>query len=93
MILAFYPTADIDLYVRGSHGCRCIVYVPCGVVSIRLLRFKFRSGKLKYVASLFSNFSSMFQNLNNVSNLNLNFSNLLDMRKLQELLKKALQAF
>ena len=38
---------------------------------------------------LFSNFSCMFLNPNNFSNFNFNCSNLLDMRNLQEQVKKA----
>ena len=38
---------------------------------------------------LFSNFSCMFLNTNNFSNMNSNCSNLLDMRNLQEQVKKA----
>ena len=39
--------------------------------------------------AVFSNFSCMFVNPNIFSNLNLNCSNLLDMRNLQEQVKKA----
>ena len=39
--------------------------------------------------NIFSNFSCMFLNPNNFSNMNFNCSNLLDMRNLQERVKKA----
>ena len=44
---------------------------------------------IKTVVSIFPNFSCMFLNPNNFSNLNSNCSNLLDKRNLQEQVKKA----
>ena len=41
------------------------------------------------LVTIFSNFSSMFLNHSNFSNLNYNWSNLVDMRNLQEQVKKA----